>query len=134
MNFTNTEKSGTVSMTKQQARVAARSIREQDIIRRYKARMEELRKRIPKSVRLTRVKNAKEESMIEKIMFSESSDDEPSLQMGLWPKGFSDAMRIARKVEKAADSITDLAGYFNGKIEELTVLFKNSINKRRKRN
>jgi DNA-binding IclR family transcriptional regulator len=79
MNFTNTEKSGTVSMTKQQARVAARSIREQDIIRRYKARMEELRKRIPKSVRLTRVKNAKEESMIEKIMFSESSDDEPSL-------------------------------------------------------
>nr|APG78445.1 hypothetical protein 1 [Shahe picorna-like virus 9] len=127
MNTTNTEKSGTVSMTKFQARVNARSQREKDIIARYKARMEELRKREPKSSRLSRVKNAKSESFLEKIMFSESSGDEAQYEMGFWPQGFSDAMRIARKVERAADSVADLASYFNGKIEELTALFKSTM-------
>lgn len=127
MNTTNTEKSGTASMTKFQARVNARAQRERDIIRRYKARMEILRKREPKSSRLNRVRIAKSESFIEKIMFSESSEDEAIYEMGFWPQGLSDAMRIARKVERAADSVADLASYFNTKIEELTNLFKSTM-------
>lgn len=128
MNFTNTEKSGAVMMTKNAIRLEARNKRESEIISRYKKRMEELRKRVPKSVRLNGVKNAKSMSFIEKVMFSETpsaSDEEAEYQFNVWPQGLSDAMRIARKVESAADTITDLVSYFNSKIEELVTQFKN---------
>jgi ABC-type proline/glycine betaine transport system permease subunit len=44
--------------------------------------------------------------------------------MGLWPSFLTDTLRIAKKIEKATDTFTDLVSYFNEKIEELVAQFK----------
>lgn len=131
MVILNKEKLGMTQQTNVINRSELRKQREETLVLRLRQKLKELAKRVPKSERLNKISREKKLSAIEKMMFADSQEqsdsDVPEHQFGFMPQSISDMLRIAGKVEKAADNITDLVSYFNTRMEELVESFKKTM-------